>query len=87
MQDIEIIEKNGQKVVRIKSPMAVDIPKPYTIIFKTTKKDEFEDVAITKEQYEKVLAELQRGSTGIILNGDYYDRYSIYRVKKPYENK
>jgi micrococcal nuclease len=49
---------------------------------KTTNKEEFEEVALTKEQYEKILAEISRGAAGIILNGDYYDRFSIYRIKK-----
>jgi len=83
MRDIEIIEKNGRKSVRIKGSTAIDIPRPYTMIFKTTLKDEFEDMAITKEQYENIMSEIKRGASGIILNGNYYDRYSIYRIKKP----
>jgi len=82
MPDIEIINKDGEKFARIKSSTAIDIPKPYTIIFKTTKRDEFENVALTKEQYEKVLQQIERGAQGIILNGEYYDKYSIFRIKK-----
>ena len=83
MDNIEIIEKNGRRYVKQNKCGLPDIPRPYTIIFKTTVKDEFETIALTKDQYEKILLQLEKGASGIILNGNYYDRYSIFRVRNP----
>ena len=80
MSDIKIIKKNGKNYVSVKSGLP-DIPKPHTIILKTTVQNEFETIAITTEQYERILAELEKGASGIILNGEYTDKWDIKKVK------
>jgi len=83
MQDIEVVMKNGKRVARIKGSNLPDIPKPYSVILKTEVKNEYEVIWLTKDQYEKVLMELEKGSSGVILNGEYHDRYSIFKIRKP----
>ena len=84
MSEVEIItNKKGEQVARLKSNTAIDIPKPYTIVFKTTVQNEFETVHLTKKQYDGIISDIKKGQPGILLNGEYYDRFLISRIKKP----